>query len=127
MTEPFYHTDLTEAIIGAAMKVHTALGPGLLEAAYEECLEYELKKLNLKVEKQKILPLVYEELIINSAYRVDLLVEEKVIIELKSVSELNEIHEAQLLTYLKLSKCKVGLLINFNETRLKKCLRRFVM
>jgi GxxExxY protein len=103
---------ITEIIIGCAIKVHKALGPGLLESAYEECLFYELSKTKLKIEKQKPLPLIYEEVKLECGYRTDIIVENKVVIEIKAVEALNDIHLAQVLTYLKLSKCKVGLLIN---------------
>lgn len=117
-------TTVTAAIIGCAIKVHSSLGPGLLESAYEECLFYELNKSGLKVEKQKPLPLVYEEVKLECGYRADLLVESKVIIEIKSVEALNDVHLAQILTYMKLSKCEVGLLMNFNVTRLKDGIKR---
>ncbi len=106
------------------MKVHRNLGPGLLESSYEECLFYELNKSGLLIERQKPLPLVYEEVKLNVGYRVDLLVENKLIIELKSVEALNEIHFAQVLTYLKLSNCKLGMLINFNVTLIKNGIKR---
>lgn len=117
---------LSNAIIGCAFKVHTALGPGLLESSYQECLYYELMKAGLKVEKQKPLPLIYEEVKLECGYRIDLLVENKVIIEIKSVGALNDVHTAQLLTYLKLSRCKLGLLMNFNVVRLKDGIKRIV-
>ena len=117
---------LSNIIIGCALKVHTALGPGLLESSYQECLYYELVKAGLKAEKQKPLPLIYEEVKLECGYRVDLLVEDKVVIEIKSVEALNEVHLAQLLTYLKLSKCKLGLLMNFNVARLKDGIKRVV-
>lgn len=119
--------DLTEKIIGAAIEVHRNLGPGLLESAYERCLIYELEKLGLKVESQKPLPLVYKEITVEQGYRLDLLVEDKVVVELKTVERLTNIHEAQILTYLKISGYKVGLLINFNIDILKRGLRRFVL
>ncbi|MDP3830960.1 MAG: GxxExxY protein [Ignavibacteriaceae bacterium] len=103
---------ITEKILSCAFKVHTVLGPGLLESAYEECLFYEIKKSQLHVEKQKSLPLVYFEVKLDAGYRIDLLVENKVIVELKSVEAINDVHLAQVLTYLKLSGCEVGLLIN---------------
>lgn len=109
---------LTEQIIGCAIKVHRSLGPGLLESAYQECLYFELKKAGLLVEKEKSLPLVYEEVKLDCGYRVDLLVERQIVIELKSVEALNDVHIAQVLTYLKLSNCRIGLLINFNVTQL---------
>ena len=118
--------DLSGVIIGCAMKVHTALGPGLLESAYEECLYYELNKTKLSVGKQSPLPLIYEDVKLECGYRVDLIVETKVIVEIKSVEGINQIHLAQLLTYLKLSKCKLGLLINFNVLHLKDGIKRVV-
>jgi GxxExxY protein len=118
--------EISYKILNSAFKVHTALGPGLLENAYQECLFYELKKQGLKVEKEKSLPLIYEEVKLDAGYRIDLLVEDKVIIELKSVSELNDIHTAQVLTYLKLSGCKLGLLLNFNVLSLKQGIKRIV-
>ncbi len=118
--------DLSQIIIGCAIKVHTALGPGLLESAYEECLYYELVKEGLKVEKQKALPLIYEEIKLEVGYRLDLIVENKVIIEIKACEGLNDVHLAQVLTYLKLSNVKLGLLINFNVTRVKDGIKRVV-
>ena len=110
---------VTEQIIGAAIAVHRALGPGLLESPYEACLLYELTQQGLKVEAQKPLPVVYREVKLDCGYRLDLLVEDAVIVELKSVDRLAPIHTAQLMSYLKLTGYKVGLLINFNETLLK--------
>jgi GxxExxY protein len=118
--------EISKIIVDCALKVHRNLGPGLLESAYEECLFYELGKRNLKVEKQKPLPLIYEEVKLNVGYRIDLLVEHKVIIELKSVESLTDVHLAQVLTYLKLSECKLGLLINFNVALIKHGIRRVV-
>lgn len=118
--------DLTEIIIGCAIKVHKTLGPGLLESAYQECLFYELKKEGLKVEKEKALPLVYETVKLDCGYRIDLLVDDRIIVELKSVDELNDVHLAQILTYLKLANCRLGLLINFNVTQLTKGLKRVI-
>jgi len=115
---------LTEQIIGCAIKVHRSLGPGLLESAYQECLLFELKKAGLYVEKEKPLPLVYEEVKLDCGYRIDLLVEKQVVIEIKSVEALNDVHTAQVLTYLKLSNCRIGLLINFNVTQLTKGIKR---
>jgi len=117
---------LSKIIFDCALKVHRALGPGLLESSYEECVFYELSKLGLRVVKQKPLPLIYEDVKLEIGYRVDLLVESKVIIEVKSVEALNDIHLAQVLTYLKLSGCKLGLLINFNVTMIKNGIRRVV-
>ena len=118
--------DISKIVFESALKVHRSLGPGLLESAYEECLFYELKKLNLNVEKQKALPLIYEDVKLDVGYRIDIIVENKFIIEIKSVVELNDVHLAQLLTYLKLSNCKLGLLINFNVRLLKEGVRRVV-
>ena len=117
---------LTGKIIGCAIKVHTALGPGLLESAYKECLYYELIKSRLIVEKEKPLPLVYEEVKLECGYRADLFVEKSVIVEIKSVDALNDIHLAQILTYLKLAKSRLGLLINFNVLQLKSGIKRVI-
>lgn len=117
---------ITETIIGCSIRVHAALGPGLLESAYQQCLFYELKKSGLKVEKEKPLPIIYEEVEIECGYRLDFFVENRVIVELKSVESLNEIHLAQMLTYLKLAECEVGLLINFNVTQLVKGIKRVI-
>jgi len=117
---------ITEAIIGSAIAVHKELGPGLLESAYEACLAYELAERKFKVERQKGLPVSYHGVQLDCGYRIDLLVEELVVVELKAVERLEPIHEAQLLSYLKLSGCKVGLLINFNVKLLKNGIRRFV-
>ena len=117
---------LSSIVIGCAIKVHSALGPGLLESAYQECLFYELRRAGLAVEKQKPLPLVYESVKLECGYRVDLLVEGKLIIEIKSVEALTDVHFAQVLTYLKLSDCKLALLINFNVVRLKQGIKRVV-
>lgn len=118
--------DISRIVFDAALKVHKALGPGLLESAYEECLYYELKKNNLKVEKQKPLPLVYEEVKLEVGYRIDIIIEDKFIVEIKAVEGLNDVHLAQLLTYLKLTNCKLGLLINFNVKLLKNGVRRVI-
>lgn len=117
---------LTEKIIGAAMRVHSALGPGLLESAYQACLVYELKKQGVAVKAEVILPVVYEGAEVDAGYRLDILVEDQVIVELKSVEKMLPVHEAQLITYLKLSKCKVGLLINFNVKHLREGITRRV-
>jgi GxxExxY protein len=116
----------TKTIIGAAIEVHRALGPGLLESAYEACLAFELVERGLKVEKQKALPVIYREVKLDCGYRLDLLVEEEVVIEIKAVDRLMPMHQAQLLSYLRLSGCKVGLLINFNVKMLKDGVRRIV-
>ncbi len=118
--------EISKIIFDCALKVHKALGPGLLESAYEECLYYELKKTGLNVVKQKPLPLIYEDVKLEIGYRVDLIIENKVIIEIKSVDALNDIHLAQVLTYLKLSDCKLGMLINFNVTLIKNGIKRVV-
>lgn len=118
---------LTEKIIGAAIEVHRHLGPGLLESAYETCLVYELEQLGLTVERQKALPLVYKEIHLDHGYRLDLLVESRVIVEIKVVDQITPVHEAQLLSYLKFSGCQIGLLINFNVKLLKNGIRRFIM
>ncbi|MCH8234441.1 MAG: GxxExxY protein [Bacteroidetes bacterium] len=118
--------EISREIVDAALKVHKQLGPGLLESAYEECLYYELIKRELLVEKQKTLPLVYEEVKLDAGYRIDLLIEKKVIVEIKSVEALNDVHLAQILTYLKLSGCKLGLLINFNVALIKQGIKRVV-
>ncbi|MFV0377487.1 MAG: GxxExxY protein [Mangrovibacterium sp.] len=122
----FDYNEITEKIIGAAIKVHRALGPGLLESAYQACLYYELVKLGLKVEKEKPLPLIYEEVKLDCGYRIDLLIEGKIIIELKAVESLTDIHMAQMISYLKLADCQLGLLINFNVTQLTKGIKRVV-
>lgn len=121
------YEDLTEVIIGCAINVHKELGPGLLESAYEECLFYELKKAGLKVERQKAIPVVYKEIKIDCGYRADLIVEDKVILELKTVDDFNPVYEAQILTYLKFAKKKIGLLINFNVLRLKEGIKRYIL
>jgi GxxExxY protein len=118
--------EISEKIIGCSIEVHKTLGPGLLESAYQECLFYELQKAGLNVEKQKPLPLIYKEVRLDAGYRLDLIVESKVIIEVKSIEVLNDIHTAHVLTYLKVSGCKVGLLINFNVLRLIDGLKRLV-
>ena len=121
------HDRLTRAIIAAAIEVHRALGPGFLEATYEACLIFELKQADLKVEWQKVVPVEYKNVKLDCGYRLDLLVEESVVIEVKSVETLAKIHEAQLLTYLKLSKYRVGLLINFNVKMLRQGIRRIIV
>ena len=118
--------DITEAVIGAAIVVHKELGPGLLESAYEACLAYELAEKGLKIERQKGLPLRYRGVLLDCGYRLDLLVESQVVVEVKAVEKIELIHEAQLLSYLKLSKCPLGLLINFNVEVLKNGIRRLV-
>ncbi len=119
--------NLTGRIIGAAIEIHKALGPGLLESAYEECLCHEFGLTQIHYKRQHALPVEYKGVKLDCGYRIDLLVEDLVILELKSVESLDPIHEAQLLTYLKLTGLKVGLLINFNVPVLKKGIRRFMM
>ncbi len=116
--------DLTENILKCAFTVHTALGPGLLESAYEECLYYELRQNGLFVEKQRVLPLIYKEVKLDAGYRIDLLVEKRVVLEIKSIEAFADVHIAQVLTYLKLSCCKIGLLLNFNVASLKNGIKR---
>jgi len=118
--------DLSKIIFAAGLKVHRALGNGLLERAYQECLRYELNKNGLFVETQKILPLTYEEVYLDAGFRIDIMVERKLILEIKTVEKLAPIHFAQLLTYLKLSNCKLGLLMNFNTALFKDGIRRVV-
>jgi GxxExxY protein len=118
--------ELSKVVFDSALKVHKVLGPGLLECAYEECLFYELKKTGLWVEKQKPVPLIYEEVKLEVGYRIDILLENKLVIEAKAVDVLNDIHLAQILTYLKLSNCKLGLLINFNVILIKNGIKRVV-
>ncbi len=117
---------LTERIIGAAIEVHRALGPGLLESAYQRCLSHELVAHGLEIERQAPMPVHYKGACIDCGYRIDLLVERQVIVELKAVERFHPVHEAQLLSYLRLSGCPVGLLINFNVPRLAAGIRRLV-
>ncbi len=118
--------EISERTIGCAIEVHKELGPGLLESSYEACLYYELTQFGLLVERQKALPLIYKKVELDCGYRIDLLVEEKVIVEVKAIKEFDDVHLAQILSYLKLSKCKLGLLINFNVTLLKNGIKRIV-
>ena len=126
MTEQENLDRITESIIGAAVEVHRALGAGLLESAYEACLAFELAHRGLVVKQQRMLPVVYREVKLDCGYRLDFLIEGKVIVEIKAVDHLAPIHQAQLLSYLKLSGCKVGLLINFNTKAVKDGIRRVV-
>ena len=116
--------EISEKVIGCAIQVHRELGPGLLESSYQECLYFELIQSGLLVEKQKPLPLVYKEVKLECGYRLDLIVENKVVIEVKAVEALNDVHMAQILTCLKLSKCRLGLLMNFNVALMKDGIRR---
>ena len=118
--------ELSKIIFELGMKIHRKLGAGLFESVYEECLFYELKKAGLKVEKQKTLPIVYEELKIENTFRLDLIVEDKVILEIKTVEFIYDVHKAQLLTYLKMTNCKLGLLINFRTDIFKDGVKRVV-
>lgn len=119
--------EISWIIIGAAIEVHRQLGPGLLESAYEVCLEHELKELGLDVERQVPVPVVYKDIKLNAGYRIDLMVEKKVLIEIKAVDALAPIHKAQVITYLKLKDIKLGLLINFNSVLLKKGIERIIL
>lgn len=119
--------EITELIIGAAIDVHRELGPGLLESAYQRCLRYELETRGVAIEFEKVLPVKYKEVVLDCGYRLDLLVAGQVVVEVKSVEKLEKIHEAQILTYLRLTGCKVGLIINFNVPVLKDGVRRKVL
>ena len=121
------HQDITEDIIGAAIKVHKSLGPGLFESTFQKCLAYELRMKGHTIDEELQLDLYYEKLHITDAYRINLLVDSAVVVELKAVSELSSLHESQILTYLKLSGCRVGLLINFNVPVLVKGIKRFIV
>lgn len=118
--------ELANRVIGLAIDIHKALGPGLLESAYKECLFFKIKQAGYFVEKEKAMPLVFEEVKLDIGYRIDLLVEKKLVIELKTVVALTDVHLAQTLTYLKLAKLKLGLLINFNVPLLKDGIRRVI-
>ena len=118
---------ISEKIIGAAINVHRELGPGLLESAYETCLAYELTELGLSIERQMALPVVYKRVRLDCGYRLDLLVEKKVVVELKAIEKIEPVHIAQVLSYLKLSGCNVGLLINFNVKILKHGIKRLIL
>jgi GxxExxY protein len=118
---------IPEIIIGSAIEIHRQLGPGLLESAYRECLFYELSQAGLYVEKEKALPIIYKEVKLDHGYRLDLLVENKVVVELKTVEAFTDVHSAQVLTYLKLGNYKLGLLINFHVALLKHGIKRFRM
>lgn len=117
---------ITRQIIGSAMKVHRSMGPGLLESVYLTCLCYELKKSGLTVEREKMVPLFYEGVRLDQVYRLDLLVQEKIVVEIKAVESITVVHRAQLLSYLKLTDCSIGLLINFNVEMLKDGICRMV-
>jgi GxxExxY protein len=119
--------EISKIILGKAIEVHRTLGPGLLESAYQECLYYELINEGLTVEKEKALPIVYKEIKLDHGYRIDLLIENKVVIELKTVEFLTDVHTAQTLTYMKLGNYKLGLLLNFNVKLLKEGIKRFIL
>jgi GxxExxY protein len=123
-TSVLTENELSKICLDAAFRIHTTLGPGLLESAYEQCLVYELRKQGMNVNVQCSMPLKYEGLTLETVYRADIVVNQKLVIEVKAVEALNELHTAQLLTYLKLSKCKLGLLINFNVLWLKEGVKR---
>ncbi len=118
--------ELSNKVIGLAIDVHTALGPGLLESAYKECLYYKISSSGIWIEKEKPMPLIYESVKLDCGYRIDLLVENKLVLEIKSVDALNDIHLAQTLTYLKLGNYKLGLLMNFNVLKLKDGIKRLI-
>ena len=123
----FTENEIAKIVFESGLNIHKILGPGLLESAYEECLYFDLVNSGLKVEKQKSLPLIYKEIKLDAGYRVDFLIESKVIIEIKSIEALHPIHTAQVLTYLKLSNCKLALLINFNVSLFKDGVKRLVL
>jgi GxxExxY protein len=118
---------VARTLVDAGLKVHRALGPGLLESAYEHCLAHELRARGLDVERQAVLPIVYDGATIDAGYRLDLIVEKAIVVEVKSVDALTRVHEAQILTYLKLSGCRIGFLMNFNVPLFKEGLRRFML
>lgn len=119
--------EIFKKVLDCSFKVHSILGPGLLESAYTECLYFDPKQSGLKVEKQKPLPLIYKEVHLDAGYRLDLLVEDCIVVEIKSIEVLADIHMAQILTYLKLSKCRLGLLANFNVLHLKDGIKRVII
>ncbi len=119
--------EITEVILQKAFHVHTALGPGLLESAYKECLCYDLRQAGLNVQKEKPMPLFYKEIRLDIGYRIDLLVENKVIVEVKTIDNFHDIHIAQVLTYLHLSNCPLGLLLNFKTKSLKNGIKRLIL
>ena len=118
---------LSKDVLGAAIEVHKHLGPGLLESAYEECLSFELLRRGYKIERQKPIPVVYKEIRLDCGYRIDILVEDRLVLELKSVDCFNPVHEAQILTYMKFSQKRIGLLINFNVSLLKNGIKKYVL
>jgi len=118
--------EICTRVIGTAIEIHTALGPGLLESSYQHCLGYELKKSGFFIEEEKSMPLVFKEIILECGYRIDLLVEKKLVVEIKSVSEFKDIHLAQILTYLRMGNYKLRLLLNFNAVSMKDGIKRVV-
>lgn len=118
--------EISKKIIGCAIEVHRKLGPGLLESAYQECLLFELQQTGLKVKKEKPMPIIYKEVKLDHGYRIDLLVEEKVVVEIKTVEGFNDVHVAQVLTYLNLGNYRLGLLLNFHTTVLKNGIKRII-
>ncbi len=119
--------EITEKIIGFGITVHKILGPGLLESAYEECLCHELYLNNIRFERQKPLPLIYKDVKLDCGYRIDLQVENQIIVEIKTVDKINDVHLAQILTYLRLSKCSLGMIMNFNVNQLIKGIKRVIL
>ncbi len=119
--------EISRIVIGCAIEVHNNLGPGLLESAYQECLCYELKNKGLEIQKEKALPVIYKDIKLDQGYCIDILIENKVVIELKTVEYFTDVHSAQILTYLKLGEYKLGLLINFHVSLLKNGIKRFIM
>ncbi|MEP6676627.1 MAG: GxxExxY protein [Ferruginibacter sp.] len=119
--------EITERVLKCAFKVHSALGPGLLESSYKECLNYEMIQEGLHVEKEKPMPLIYKEVKLDIGYRLDLLVQNKVVIEIKTVDGFNDVHPAQILTYMKLGNYKIGLLLNFKVASLKNGIKRIIL
>jgi len=118
--------EISQKIIGCAIEGHKHLGPGLLESAYQECLCYELRKMGLKVQRQKPMPIIYKEIKLDHGYRIDLLVQDKVVVEIKTIDAFHEVHTAQVLTYLRLGEYKLGLLLNFRTTLLKNGIKRVI-
>jgi GxxExxY protein len=118
--------ELSNVVIGYAIEVHSLLGPGLLESAYKECLFYELTKDGLFVEREKAMPIVYKDMTLNQGYRIDLLVEKKLVVEIKTIEEFTDVHTAQVLTYLRLGSYRLGLLINFHVRRVKDGIKRII-
>lgn len=127
MAPPVGVEEVASQIVDAAIKVHRALGPGLLESAYQHCLVYELRKRGLQIEQELVLPVVYDGHTIDAGYRIDVLVEGLVVVENKCVDQLLPIHEAQLLTYLKLRQCRLGFLLNWNVTLMKNGIKRMII